>query len=59
MASKEDCCFGDGNVLSSMLSKVGVSRSLMVTLALVPFAWNGVVWVADALRELWGLIASV
>jgi len=59
MTSKENCWFGDSNVLSGALSRVGISRSLLVTLALVPFAWNGVVWVADALRELWGLIASV
>jgi len=55
--SKESCCTGD--VVSSTLDKVGINRSLLITLALLPFAWEGVNWVAGAVRELWNLIASV
>jgi hypothetical protein len=54
---KEECCTGD--VVSTTLSKVGINRSLLITLALLPFAWEGVNWVAGAVRELWNLIASV
>ena len=55
--TKESCCTGD--VVASTLGKVGINRSLLITLALLPFAWNGVNWVAGAVRELWNLIASV
>ena len=55
--SKESCCTGD--VVSSALSKVGINRSLLITLALLPFAWEGVNWVTGAVRELWNLVASV
>ncbi len=41
------------DVVTRTLGKVGVCRSMMITLALLPFAWNGVVWVADALHSLW------
>ena len=45
---------GCGNdVVTNTLSKVGVCRSMMITLALLPFSWNGVVWVAEALHSLW------
>ena len=55
--SKEECCTGD--VVSTTLGKLGINRSMMITLALLPFAWEGVNWVAGAVRELWNLIASV
>jgi len=55
--SKESCCTGD--VVSSTLDRVGINRSMLITLALLPFAWEGVNWVAGAVRELWNLIASV
>ena len=55
--SKEECCTGD--VVSTTLGKLGINRSMMITLALLPFAWDGVNWVAGAVRELWNLIASV
>ena len=54
---KEECCTGD--VVSTTLGKVGINRSLLITLALLPFAWEGVNWVGGAVRELWNLIASV
>ena len=55
MADKTDCpVTGCGNdVVTNTLGKVGVCRSMMITLALLPFAWNGVVWVADAVHSLW------
>ncbi len=61
MANKTDCpSSGCGNdVVTNTLGKVGINRSMLITLALVPFAWDGVNWVAGAVRELWGLIASV
>ena len=48
-----------GDVVSTTLGKVGVSRSMLITLALLPSAWDGVNWVGGAVRELWNLIASV
>ena len=59
MASKECPMGGCDDVVSKTLCRVGITRSMLVTLALVPFAWEGVNWVAGAVRELWGLIASV
>jgi len=55
MADKTDSCpVTCGNdVVTNTLGKVGVCRSMMITLALLPFSWNGVVWVADALHSLW------
>ena len=40
------------------LRKVGVTRSCLITLALVPFAWNGVVWCGQAIQSLWGLVTN-
>ena len=54
---EESCCTGD--VVSTTLGKIGINRSLLITLALLPFAWEGVNWVTGAVRELWNLIASV
>lgn len=50
---------GCSDVVSKMLCKVGVCRSMLITLALLPFAWNGVTWVGSAVRELWELIQGV
>ena len=60
MANTKDCpVVGCGNdVVTNTLRKVGVGRSMMITLALLPFAWNGVVWVADALQSLWTAATS-
>ena len=58
--TKKECPMGGcEDVVSKTLCRVGITRSMLVTLALVPFAWEGVNWVASAVRELWGLIASV
>ena len=59
MANSEKSCGSANDVVASTLGKVGINRSLLITLALLPFAWNGVNWVAGAVRELWNLIASV
>jgi len=58
MANKE-CPVTCGNdVVTNTLRKVGVGRSMMITLALLPFSWNGVVWVADAVQSLWNAATS-
>jgi len=56
--SKDNCSLGC-DVVTGALGRVGVNRSMLVTLALLPFAWGGVVWLAEAVRSLWGLVASV
>jgi len=57
MAKCTDSCGTD--VVTRALGKVGVCRSMLITLALLPFAWDGVTWVGGAIRELWGLIQGV
>jgi hypothetical protein len=57
MAKCTDSCGTD--VVTNALGKIGVCRSMLITLALVPYAWNGVTWVGGAVRELWGLIQGV
>ena len=60
MAKETNCSVSCGDdVVSRTLGKAGVNRSLLITLALLPWAWAGVEWVADALRSLWELVASV
>ena len=41
------------DVVGSWLGKIGVSRSLLISLALVPFAWDGVLWFRDAIATVW------
>ena len=48
-----------GDVVTKGLCKVGISTSMLVTLALLPFAWDGINWIAIAVRELWSLVSSV
>ena len=47
-----------GDVVTKALGKIGVNRSMMITLALVPFAWRGVVWCGQAIQSLWGLVTN-
>lgn len=54
--SNKECC---NDMVQNMMSKMGVNRSMLITLALLPFAWDGVTWVAGAVRSLWNLVASV
>jgi len=56
--ANNSCDWGN-DVVTNTLGRVGVNRSLLVTLALLPWAWNGVSWLADAVRALWDLIAGV
>ncbi len=57
MSKSDNCCQND--MMSNMMCKFGVNRSMLITLALIPFAWDGVTWVAGAVRSLWNLVASV
>tara|TARA_Y100000592_G_scaffold22900_1_gene35507 strand:- start:697 stop:918 length:222 start_codon:yes stop_codon:yes gene_type:complete len=60
MATKEKCdvahCGED--CITRGLKKVGICRSMLITLALIPFAWEGVAWVAGAINALWGLATN-
>jgi len=49
---------GGCDKLSCLLSKVGVNRSLLLTLALLPFAWKGVNLCASGLAGLWHLVVD-
>jgi hypothetical protein len=62
MATKtpNECPISGGcDCVSKALCRVGIKLSLLVTLALVPFAWDGVLWFADAIRSLFDLAAGV
>ena len=62
MATKtpNECPVSGGcDCVSKFLCRCGISRSLLVTLALVPFAWKGVLWFADAIRSLFDLASGV
>ena len=59
MAKQTECevkCCGD--VVTKAFDKVVVNRSMMITLALIPFAWEGVVWVGQAIESIWGLVTT-
>tara|TARA_R110000824_G_scaffold388324_1_gene583846 strand:+ start:347 stop:556 length:210 start_codon:yes stop_codon:yes gene_type:complete len=43
----------DNDVVTKAFAKVGVCRSMLVTLALLPFAWSGVMWAAGAVKSVW------
>ena len=55
---KTECCYSGGDVVTKTLGKIGVCRSALFTLALVPFAWDGVVWFAEAIRSLFDLVSG-
>lgn len=58
--ANEGCPVNGGcDFVSCWLSKVGVNRSLLITLGLLPFAWNGVVLVKDAVVHVWQLVSSI
>ena len=58
--ANEGCPVSGGcDVVSCWLSKVGVNRSLLVTLALLPFAWGGVVLLKDAALHVWNLVTAL
>ena len=59
MSTKQNCPVQCGDdVITRGLRKIGVCRSMLITLALVPFAWEGVVWVGQALQSIWGLVTN-
>lgn len=43
------CCpvVGGTDFLTNALGRVGINRSLLLTLAIIPFASNGLLWVAN------------
>ncbi len=49
---------GGCDFLSSLLAKVGVTRSLLITLALLPFAWKGVNLLAGGLASVWHTVTD-
>lgn len=49
---------GCGSWLGRWLCKMGLTRSLLITLALLPFSWQGVVWIKNMLLQIWTLIAD-
>lgn len=60
MASNNSSCpfVSSCDWVGCKLSRVGVNRSALVTLALVPFAWDGVVWFRDAVVWAWQTLAG-
>ena len=50
---------GGCDCVGKALCRVGINRALLITLALVPYAWNGVLWFADAIRSLFDLASGV
>ena len=46
----------DTDVVTRTLGKIGVCRSMMITLALLPFSWVGVVWIASSVKSLWDAV---
>ncbi len=60
MASKNCPVAGEceKDIVSSTLGKIGVCRSMLITLALLPFSWDGVVWVASSLKSVWDAATS-
>jgi hypothetical protein len=50
---------GCGNdFVGKWLGKVGVTRSCLVSLALIPFAWDGVIWFRDAIATIWDAVTA-
>ena len=49
----------EGGCICKGLRKIGICRSTLITLALIPFAWSGVTWVVDAVRSLFDLVSGV
>ena len=47
-----------GDIIGKTLKKFGVCRSTLITLALIPFAWDGVIWFRDAIATVWDGVTS-
>ena len=46
------------DLVGKWLGKVGITRSCLVSLALIPFALEGVLWFRDAIATVWDAAAS-
>ena len=46
------------DILGKWLGKIGINRSMLITLALVPFAWEGVLWFRDAIATIWDAVTT-
>ena len=46
------------DIIGKTLKKFGVCRSTLITLALSPFAWDGVIWFRDAIATVWDAVTS-
>ena len=55
----EPCGHGEKDFVRCSLCKIGVTRSVLISLALVPFAWDGVVWFKDAIHWAWETVSSL
>ena len=49
---------GGCDCVGKALCRVGINRSLLVTFALIPFAWRGVVFTANAIMDGIDIIAG-
>jgi len=48
---------GGCDKVSCLLGKVGINRSLLITLSLLPFAWNGAAFVVNAIVGAWNALS--
>ena len=53
MANSDKCSSVGDDCITRTLGKVGINRSMLITLALVPFSWSGVMWFGTAIHDLW------
>jgi hypothetical protein len=57
--ASEGCPVNEGcDKVSCWLSKVGVTRSLLITLGLLPFAWNGLALLANGVVGVWKFLTT-
>ena len=49
---------GGCDCVGRVLCRCGINRSLLVTFALIPFAWRGVVFTANAIMDGIDIIAG-
>lgn len=57
--ANNECPINGGNdVVDGWLNKVGVTRSLLITLGLLPFAWNGLALLANGVVGIWKFLTA-
>lgn len=57
--ANEGCPVNEGcDKVACWLSKVGVTRSLLITLGLLPFAWNGLALLANGVVGVWKFLTT-